>query len=74
VKSSLAGALAVAGQTGNGALAQTAKSAYMSGMTLAMVVGAGIILVAAVLAFVGLPADEPVPVAPALEGDIILAA
>jgi EmrB/QacA subfamily drug resistance transporter len=74
VKSSLAGALAVAGQTGNGALAQTAKSAYMSGMTLAMVVGAGIILVAAVLAFVGLPADEPVPVAAALEGDIILAA
>jgi EmrB/QacA subfamily drug resistance transporter len=74
VKSSLAGALAVAGQTGNGALAATAKSAYMSGMTLAMVVGAGIILVAAVLAFVGLPADEPVPVAPALEGDIILAA
>ncbi|MDQ1503954.1 MAG: hypothetical protein QOD57_1681, partial [Actinomycetota bacterium] len=74
VKSSLAGALTVAGQTGNGALAQTAKSAYMSGMTLAMVVGAGIILVAAVLAFVGLPADEPVPVAAVLEGDIILAA
>jgi hypothetical protein len=74
VKSSLAGALAVAGQTGNGALAQTAKSAYMSGMTLAMVVGAGIILVAAALAFVGLPADEPIPVAVALEGDIVLAA
>jgi EmrB/QacA subfamily drug resistance transporter len=74
VKSSLAGALTVAGQTGNGALAQTAKSAYMSGMTLAMVVGAGIILVAAVLAFVGLPADEPVPVAPAFDGDVVLAA
>jgi uncharacterized membrane protein len=61
----------VAGQTGNGALAATAKSAYMSGMTLSMVVGAGIILVAAVLALVGLPADEPVPVAPAADGDII---
>ncbi|MCA1841619.1 MAG: MFS transporter, partial [Actinobacteria bacterium] len=71
VKSSLAGALTVAGQTGNSALAVTAKSAYMSGMTLAMVVGAGIILVAAVLAFVGLPADEPVAVAPVGEGDVI---
>jgi hypothetical protein len=74
VKSSLAGALAVAGQTGNGALAETAKSAYMSGMTLAMVVGAGIILLAAALAFVGLPADEPLPVAPALDEDVVLAA
>ena len=63
VKSSLAGALAVAGQTGNGALAATARSAFMSGLTLSMVVGAGIILVAAVLAFVGLPADEPLVVA-----------
>ncbi|HEV8628342.1 MAG TPA: MFS transporter, partial [Acidimicrobiia bacterium] len=72
VKSSLAGALTVAGQTGNGALAATAKSAYMSGMTLAMVVGAGIILVAAVLALVGLPADEPVPAAAtADDGDVI---
>jgi len=72
VKSGLAGALAVAGQTGNTALAATAKSAYMSGMTLAMVVGAGIILVAAVLALVGLPADEPVPVpAIAADGDVI---
>ena len=73
VKSSLAGALAVAGQTGNGSLAQTAKSAYMSGMTLAMVVGAGIILVAAVLAFTGLPADEPLPVAPASDDDLLAA-
>ena len=71
VKSSLAGALAVAGQTGNGALAATAKSAYMSGMTLAMVVGAAIILAAAALAFLGLPADEPVVVQPAAEGDIV---
>jgi hypothetical protein len=71
VKSSLAGALTVAGQTGNGALAQAAKSAYMSGMTLAMVVGAGIILLAAVLAFVGLPADEPLSLAPAADGDIV---
>jgi len=71
VKSSLAGALAVAGQTGNGALAATAKSAYMSGMTLSMVVGAGIILLAAVLAFVGLPADEPLPVAVAADADVV---
>ena len=41
-------------------------------MTLAMVVGAGIILVAAVLALVGLPADEPVPVAAGTDdGDVI---
>jgi hypothetical protein len=71
VKSSLAGALAVAGQTGNGALAQAARSAYMSGMTLAMVVGAGIILVAAVLAFTGLPAEEALPVTPALDDDVV---
>jgi EmrB/QacA subfamily drug resistance transporter len=71
VKSSLAGALTVAGQTGNGALAATAKSAFMSGLTLAMVVGAVIILVAAALAFVGLPADEPLLVEPAAEGDIV---
>jgi EmrB/QacA subfamily drug resistance transporter len=74
VKSSLAGALAVAGQTGNAALAETAKSAYMSGMTLAMVVGAGIILLAAALAFVGLPADDPAPVTEAADGDILPAA
>jgi hypothetical protein len=43
----------------------------MSGMTLSMVVGAGIILVAAVLALVGLPADEPIPLTPAADGDII---
>ena len=61
VKSSLAGALTVAGQTGDAGLAATAKSAYMSGMTVSMVVGAAIILVAAVLALVGLPADEPLP-------------
>jgi len=71
VKSSLAGALAVAGQTGNAGLAETAKSAYMSGMTLSMVVGAGIILLAAVLAFVGLPADEPLPVAVAADADVV---
>ena len=71
VKSSLAGALAVAGQTGNGALAQAAKSAYMSGMTLSMVVGAGIILAAAVLALVGLPADEPAIVAPVTDGEVV---
>src|SRR5439155_1246004 len=41
------------------------------GMALARVVGAGIILFAAVLAFVGLPADEPLPVAPAADGDIM---
>lgn len=74
VKSSLAGALTVAGQTGNAALAETAKSAYMSGMTLAMVVGAGIILLAAALAFVGLPADDPAPVVEAADGDVVAAA
>src|SRR5581483_3914658 len=63
VKSSLAGALTVAAQTGNPGLAVTARSAFMSGLTLSMVVGAGIILVAAVLAFKGLPADEPLLVA-----------
>ena len=69
-KGSLAGALAVAGQTGNAALASAAKAAYMSGMTLAMVVGAGIILVAAVLALVGLPADEPVPAASSVVDEV----
>jgi hypothetical protein len=67
VNSSLAGALAVAGQTGDAALASAARSAYMSGMTLSMVVGAGIILVAALLALVGLPADEPAPAAVAAD-------
>lgn len=71
VKSSLAGALTVAGQTGNGALAATARSAFMSGLTLSMVVGAVIILGAAVLAFVGLPADEPLVVAPAGDDEIV---
>jgi EmrB/QacA subfamily drug resistance transporter len=71
VKSSLAGALTVAGQTGNGALAATAKSAYMSGQTVAMIVGAVIILAAAALAFLGLPADEPALVEPAADGDIV---
>jgi EmrB/QacA subfamily drug resistance transporter len=74
VRGSLAGGLAVANQTGNADLAQAAKSAYMSGMTLAMVVGAGIILVAAVLAFVGLPADEPVPAALVGDGAVVPAA
>ena len=74
VKSGLAGALAVAGQTGNGALAQTARSAFMSGLTLSMVVGAGIILFAAALAFVGLPADEPVFAGELSEGDLAVAA
>jgi len=73
-QSSLAGALTVAGQAGNPALAEAAKSAYMSGMTLSMVVGAGIILVAAVLAFVGLPADEPAEAAVDTEADSIPAA
>src|SRR5581483_1491116 len=38
VKSSLAGALTVAAQTGNTGLAATARSAFMSGLTLSMVV------------------------------------
>ncbi|HVW32107.1 MAG TPA: MFS transporter, partial [Acidimicrobiia bacterium] len=74
VKSGLAGALAVAGQTANPALAETARSAFMSGLTLSMVVGAGIILFAAVLAFVGLPADEPLAAAELSEGDLAVAA
>ena len=36
-----------------------------------MVVGAAIILAAAALAFLGLPADEPAVVEPAAEGDIV---
>jgi fucose permease len=71
VKSSLAGALTVAAQTGNAGLATTARSAFMSGLTLSMVVGAGIILVAAVLAFKGLPADEPLVVAPVGDDDVL---
>jgi hypothetical protein len=71
VKGSLAGALTVAGQMHNAALAATARSAFMSGLTLAMVVGAAIILLAAVLAFVGLPADEPLPVELGVDGDLI---
>jgi hypothetical protein len=71
VKSSLAGALTVAAQTGNAGLATTARSAIMSGLTLSMVVGAGIILVAAVLAFKGLPADEPLVVAPVGDDDVL---
>jgi hypothetical protein len=43
----------------------------MSGMTLAMVVGAVIILAAAALAFLGLPADEPAFVEPAADGEIV---
>ena len=43
----------------------------MSGMTLSMVVGAGIILAAAVLALVGLPADEPAIVAPVTDGEVV---
>ncbi len=74
VKSSLAGALAVAGQTGNGALAATARSAFMSGLTLSMVVGAGIILVAAVLALVGRAAPQPRVVAAVGDDDEILPA
>ena len=46
------------------------RPSYMSGMTLAMVVGAGIILVAAVLALVGLPADEPVPAASSVVDEV----
>ena len=57
---SLAGALALAGRTGDGALAGTARQAFVDGMHTAVLVGAGIALLGALLAAVALPAREPV--------------
>ena len=62
---SLAGALALAGQdAASGALAGTARQAFVDGMHTAVLVGAGIALLGALLAAVALPAREaPVAVA-----------
>jgi EmrB/QacA subfamily drug resistance transporter len=57
VEQSLAGALAVAGQAGEAGvpLAQAAKEAWMSGYQQSLVIGAILISIAAVIAFIGLP-------------------
>ncbi len=55
---SLTGALAVAGQIGGDAgsiITDAAKSAFVSGLSFSLVVGAGIVSVAAIIAYFGLP-------------------
>ncbi|ROT33452.1 DHA2 family efflux MFS transporter permease subunit [Micromonospora sp. HM5-17] len=52
---SIAGALAVAGQLANPALADAAKTAYLHGMTLVLVATAGLALASAVLTALLLP-------------------
>ena len=56
---SLGGALIVAGQSGNSELANAARQAYVSGMHLAVVIGAVVVLTAAALVARFLPDDAP---------------
>ena len=58
---SLTGALALAGKTGDPGLAGAARQAFVDGMHGAVLVGAGIALLGALLAAVALPARAPAP-------------
>jgi len=60
-RESIAGALAVAGRTGDAALAAAARSAYVHGMALVLGVCAVIAVVGAVMVAARMPSREPGP-------------